>query len=265
MRFIYTKTFAYFCIGLVIACILIVLNVRGYLEPLRLAVLEAPRPVSYISKGIVSPVRNFFSTIYTLRNIARDNTMLEAKVTELQQQNVLLDQYKLQNDELKKELGFSQSSQLSLLSCGVLSKDPGGFTDALVLSCGEKAGVVVGQAVISQGYLVGKIIFVTANTSTALLITNAQSSVDAKVSKSGTEGVVKGSFGSGLFLDLISQNTEVNTGDIIVTAGINSQVPKNILIGEAGDLLSVPNDLFKKHSIKSPVNFHDLDFVFVVK
>jgi rod shape-determining protein MreC len=123
----------------------------------------------------------------------------------------------------------------------------------------------VGQAVVSQGHLVGKVILANESSSTVLLITNAQSSVDAKLSKSGVEGIVKGSFGSGLFFDLVSQNTEINPGDLIVTAGIDSRVPKNILIGEAGDLLSNNNDLFKKRSVTSPIAFHDLDFVFVVK
>lgn len=265
MRFIYTKTFLYFSISLIIGAVLTLMYVRGYLEPLRLALLQAPRPVTYLSQSVARPVRNFFGTIYTLKNIVKKNAELEAKINEKQQQIVLLDQYRQQNEILKKELGFVGETQLALVSCGILSRDPGGFTDTLALSCGEKAGVKIGQAVISQGYLVGKIILVTANTSTALLITNAQSSVDAKISKTEVEGVIKGSFGSGLVLDLISQTSEVNSGDIIVTAGINSQIPKNILIGEAGDLLSVSNDLFKKRSVTSPIGFHNLDFVFVVK
>lgn len=265
MRFIYTKTFLYFSITLVLAAILVLLNVKGYLGPISKVFLNAPRPVIYVSEAIARPFKNFFSTVYTLRNIVKQNSQLEAKVSELQQQNVLLDQYRVQNEILKKELSFAATSPLSLVKCTVLSRDPAGFSDTLVLSCGQKDGVLVGQAVVSQGHLVGKVILVNESSSTILLITNAQSSVDAKLSKSGVEGVVKGSFGSGLYLDLVSQNTEVNPGDLIVTAGIDSRVPKNILIGEAGDLLSNNNDLFKKRSVTSPIAFHDLDFVFVVK
>jgi cell shape-determining protein MreC len=64
---------------------------------------------------------------------------------------------------------------------------------------------------------------------------------------------------------MLSQNAEVNKGDIVVTAGINNQVAKNIVVGEVGEVLSKPNDLFKKVSIVTPIRFHDLSNVFVVK
>jgi len=50
-----------------------------------------------------------------------------------------------------------------------------------------------------------------------------------------------------------------------VSAGINSQIPKNILIGEVSDVLSTSNDLFKKAALTSPIDFNNLEFVFVVK
>ncbi len=102
-------------------------------------------------------------------------------------------------------------------------------------------------------------------TSTALLISNAQSSIDSKLSKNNTEGVVKGSFGSGMVFDLVSQNADVATGDLVVTAGINSRIPKNIPIGQVGSVLSGSNDLFKKMSVTSPVRQRAVEFVFVVK
>ncbi len=68
-----------------------------------------------------------------------------------------------------------------------------------------------------------------------------------------------------MVLDLVSQNADISSGDLIVTAGINSVIPKDILIGEVGQTLSGSNDLFKKMSISSPVRMRSVDYVFVVK
>jgi rod shape-determining protein MreC len=135
----------------------------------------------------------------------------------------------------------------------------------MILSCGESTGIKEGELVISGGYLVGKLLHVGKLTSTVLLITNSQSSVDAKVSRSGIEGAVKGSFGSGLTLELIPQTADLQKGDEVVTAGINSITPPNILIGTIGDTLSKQSDLFKRTTVLSPLNVHSVDFVFVAK
>ncbi len=265
MRFIYTKAFAIFAACLIILVIGLFLQTKGFLAPIEYGLLQAPRPVISAARGVVLPVKNFFSTLFTLRSIVRDNTQLTSKVAELEQKTAADDQLKLENNLLKKELGFSESSKLNLQPCTVINANPQDVSDALIINCGESQGLQEGQAVIAQGYLIGKIIHVGKYSSTALLITNDSSSVDAKLSKNDTEGVIKGSYGSGVVLDMVSQNADVQKGDIIVTAGIDSRITKNLLIGEIGDVLSKPNDLFKRVSVVTPIRFHSIAFVFVVK
>lgn len=265
IRFIYTKTFFAFSIALVIVLLGLIMQVKGWLQPIEYAFLQAPRPVSNVVRSIAEPVRTFFSTIGSLRSVVRENATLQSQVVSLQQQQVQFDKLKLDNDLLREELKFRGQSKLALEPCTVLSIDPQELSDAMVISCGKEQGIQEGQAVLSQGYLVAKIAYVGSYTSTALLISNAQSSIDARISKNNTEGVVKGSFGSGMVLDLVSQNAEINSGDLVVTAGINSRIPKDILIGQIGSVLSAPNDLFKKMSVTSPVRQRAVEFVYVVK
>jgi len=57
----------------------------------------------------------------------------------------------------------------------------------------------------------------------------------------------------------------VEKGWLVVTAGINQLIPRNLLIGEVNEAVSSPNDLFKKATLFSPLNFSNLQFVVVVK
>ncbi len=265
MRFIYTKAFALFAACLVIVAFLVILQLKGWLDPIRTAVLSSPRPVVNLVKNTTKPVKGFFGTIYQLKNISQENTNLRLKVSELQQSLVQADQQARENDALRKELGFVKISKFQLASCTVLSDNSFGLSDSLVLNCGTEDGITAGQAVISQGYLVGKIVYAGKNSSTALLTVAADFSTDAKISQTNATSIVRGSFGSGSIVDQVPQSSPLEKGWLVVTAGINQQVPKNILIGEVGDMLSSGNDLFKKAVLISPIDFSNLEFVFVVK
>lgn len=265
MRFIYSKIFLAFASVLILITLGLVMQAKGWLQPIEYALLQAPRPVVVVVKAVSDPIHTFFSTLGSLRSVVRENAELHSQVTQLQLQQVQFDKLKNDNDLLRTELKFKNESKLALQSCSVLSVDPEGLSDAVVLSCGKDQGIQEGQAVLSQGYLIAKVVYVGSYTSTAILISNAQSSIDAKLSKNNTEGVVKGSFGSGTVFDLVSQNADVASGDLVVTAGINAHIPKDILIGQVGSVLSGQNDLFKKMSVTSPVRMRAVEFVFVVK
>lgn len=265
MRFIYSKLFAAFAVCLLIVAVFLFLQVKGWLHPIETVLLESPRPVVAVVQTAVRPVKIVIDTVKSIRGIIKENADLRSQVTSLQQRTVDSDILRNENQILRAELGFSSKSSFKLQPCTVLAQDQQQLVDTVILSCGQKDGIREGQAVVAQGYLAGKIIFAGQDSSTMVLITNAQSSIDAQISQSGTNGVIKGSFGSGAVMDLIPQNASVNAGDLVVTAGINNAIPKGILVGSIGQILSKSNDLFKKASIISPVQFHDLQFVFVVK
>ena len=265
MRFIYTKAFAIFSTCVVIAAIVTFLQAKGYGGPIQAVFVNAPRPVAAAVSGIARPIKNFFSTIYNLKKITAENAGLSAQVYQLQQQLADYNQLSRENQDLKQELGFASASIIKLIPCTALVQNPLGLTDTMIINCGQSAGVSQGQGVVSRGYLIGKVVFAGKNSSTVLLLSSSQFSSDAQISATGNSGVVEGSFGSGIILDQLSQNDVVNPGDLVVTAGINPQIPRNLLIGRVGKVLSSQNDLFKRAAIVSPVNFTNLQFVFVAQ
>jgi rod shape-determining protein MreC len=265
MKFIYTKTFFVFASILVVIVLALFLQVKGWLQPIEYLFLQLPKPAIALVNIVTKPVMTVVHTLGSMRKIVEENRNLTFTVSDLRSKQVILEQLQLENELLKKELDYKNKSAHQLQSCSILSMDPQNTSDAMVLGCGNDTGIKPGQAVISQGYLLAKIVYVGNQTSTAVLITNSQSTVDAKISKNNVEGVVKGSFGSGLVFDLVSQSAEANEGDLVVTAGIDPNIPKNILIGQIGQVISGSNDLFKRLTLVSPVRPNLIDYVFVVK
>ncbi len=265
MRFIYTKAFVIFSVCLVLLAVLAVLQIKGWLDPIRTAVLHSPRPVVAAVKVVALPVKIFFGTIYELRKITLENAELSSRIRTLEQNLVDANQQARENQALRKELGFVKNTKYQLVACTVLSNNPFGQADGLVLNCGTDDGVEPGQAVLSQGYLAGKITYSGRGSSSALLVTSSNFSTDGRVSDTAQAAIVKGSFGSGIMLDQVPQTSDLKRGALVVTAGINEKIPKNILVGEVSDVLSSDNDLFKRAALSSPVDFSNLEFVFVVK
>ena len=248
-----------------LATLLTYFHYNGWLAVFQKLALQAPRPVSFLVRKGVGPVKDFFSSAYRLKEIARENTKLSEQVRLLQGKQVLFDQFEQENKRLREELQFAKTSKLSLQLCGVIGRNPTGIIDTVTINCGVKQGAEPGRAVISKGFLVGRITYATEDLSTVQLITNASFSVDAKISQTGRLAIGKGSYDSGLVLDQISQDEPLERGMLVVTAGVNDKIAKNLLIGEVGEIISGPNDLFKKTTLVSPVDFGDLEFVFLVK
>lgn len=265
MRFIYSKIFLWFVAVLVLVGVVIMLQSRGWFGPLQKFILYLPRPIIQASRNVANPVANFFSNIYSIRSIIKENNTLHVRVSELQEEVAALHFVRSENEALKSELGFVSRAPFILEPCTVLAQDPEGVTNTAVLNCGSAKGIRSGQAVVVGGYLVGKVFIVNPSTSTVRLITHPDLSLDAKISANNVAGLVKGSFGSGAVMDLISQTATVKTGDLVVSAGINELVPKDVLIGAVAEVVSGENDLFKKVTLTSPVHFNDLRYVFVIK
>lgn len=250
---------------MVIVAILSGMQAKGLLDPIRIAMLQSPRPVIILVEDIVVPVKNFFTTLYQLKKITQENNQLQSQVSSLQQNLAQYQQEALENDALRKELGFAKNTQLSLIPCTVLSENAFGLTDSLILNCGQNDGVAEGQAIISQGYLIGKVNYAGKNSSTGILAVSSNFSTDAAISQTGVNAIAKGSFGSGMILDQVPQTAALAKGALIATAGINENIPKGILIGEVSDILSSGSDLFKRAALFSPIDFNNLSFVFVAK
>lgn len=265
MRFIYTKTFLIFFSLLLLTTVVTFLQAKGYLDPVKRVVLEIPRPVGYLARSVASPILEFYNKVKTLKQVISENAELTARLREMESYVVDHDSLKKENEILLKELAFLKTNRYTLQSCSVLSFDPEGITNTFVINCGKQVGLKEGMAVIAQERLIGKLLYVGSLTSTGQFITHPSSSVDTKISRSGSLGLLKGSFASGLVFEALSQDSDLKPGDIVTTAGVDGLVPAGLVVGEVKQVISMDNDLFKKTTVLSPLIFRNIEYVFVVK
>ncbi len=266
MRFIYTKTFSKIFAIFVILALLVILDSKGYLGLIKDGFF---RIYGYgVTHGVqaTSNVRNTFSTLFTIKNLASDNAQLNQKVDELAFENARLKSAQDENISLRKALNFKQQSSFNLLPVEVLNSDPTGFTQTLVIDKGSSDNLGLNQAVVvAPGILIGKITKLYPNSAQVTLLTDPAIVINAEVVDSGARGLIRGEHGLGLSLDLVTQNELIKTGDEVITSGLSNDFARGLLIGQVAALRSSSTELFQKAFVSPAADLRNLKFLFVIQ
>ncbi len=237
------------------------------------------------TSGIYKNISSFFNhSTETGRNITNALTLKSIQnnyVKELVAQNLkmkkqLSDEKNIliENSALKNQFETAPDKSAEMLPVKVIGSPgfmPGiSLPTYLILNKGEKAGIRVGNTVISNNYLVGKITYTSADISKVELITNKNSSFTAKVQGAeDANGIVKGQGEDEIIFDNVLLTTKLKKDDEIVTKGDknekNEGYPPDISVGKIISIEKKQSDLFQKATILSPIDFKNLTLVFVMK
>jgi len=201
-------------------------------------------PIEQALQKVVSPISSAIDTAFFA-----DRTEIDGQANYREQ----LESLKNENAELRNELGFAED----FVVAEVIKKDVTGFRKSFLLNKGESSGVKVGQAVIFDDFLVGKIQRVTSGTALVQLITDPDFKVTAST-ESNEGGVVRNDSGS-LIFDLVP-GTDL-TGKQIKTDGIDGQISAGVAIGTLGQRISSDNKTFHAYHLLLPVSLNQVDVV----
>ena len=86
-----------------------------------------------------------------------------------------------------------------------------------------------------------------------------------KLQNQKVEAQLVGSITGELNLEMVPQDTVIQTGDVILTSGLGGSFPKDILIGQIVSIRKLENDLFQSATIQSIVDFSQLQAVLIIK
>lgn len=166
---------------------------------------------------------SFFSSYEECR-IALDNESVEkARIKILEDENKLL----------KTALDFQERAKFTAVVARVVGKNIEKTDQTIIIDRGAEEGIRADQPVIiGDGILVGKIIKAENGMSIVRLINDSQSKIAATVlSDDRSVGVVEGGYGLSVKMNFIPRNEIVRIGDLIVTSGLEPNIPKGFLIG----------------------------------
>jgi rod shape-determining protein MreC len=228
---------------------------------------------SYLNKS-ANPVKNSANILIlhglqnkTLKNLESQNSKLKKELAKKQE---ILNE----NTALKSQFRFSEDKSQILIPAKVVGQPgflPGiSLPEYLIINKGYKSGVSEGSGVIIGNNLVGKVSKAYPDFSKIELITNKNSSFTARISdKPDINGVIKGQGGDEVVFDNVPLSSELKKGSEVITKGDRDENGRGYLPDlSVGKIVSVEKEqskLFQRAKVVSPLDFKNLDMVFVIK
>jgi len=200
-----------------------------YLEPLRQAVSVVVYPLQQIAAApiaISARIGDFFTTSSQLRD---ENARLARAQLESAASLHELAALRTENAELRSLLGARQKLAGTSLLAEVLygARDP--FAQKIILDRGSSHDVRPGLPVIDERGVIGQVTRVYPFVAEVTLVTDKDQAVPVRNERSGLRAVVFGNGRDGsLDLRFMPVNADIQTGDLLVTSGIDGTYPAGL-------------------------------------
>lgn len=202
----------------------------------------ALKSTEHFLRHILSPISRFiYSSSVSLKEKSSDLSEDPEKQVQKLEEDLLIckveskDVKNLQeeNAELRSQLTFFQANNFSHIGAEVIGRNIQPLGNTLVINRGSKDGVQVGNAVIiSNGVLIGKIAQAEEESSMVRLLSDNQSKIAATIlNREKSIGVIEGGYGISIRMNFIPQQEDVRVGDQIITSGLETGMPRGLLIG----------------------------------
>jgi rod shape-determining protein MreC len=208
-------------------------------------------------------MREIEGLVFYHRNFIQ-NDKLKKEVGLLSQKLLMQQECFLENERLTKALGLKNELPYKVLIAKVMARSPDSWSSHVVVDKGLRQGVKRGMPVGTYAGLVGRVIDVAATSSRVMLINDPNFRVSAIVQRSRQEGLVSGTLGSYLIMRYLSDDADIQAGDLVITSGLSSFYPKGLFIGTIRETGKEFSGLSRFALIKPSVALSDIEEVYII-
>ena len=235
----------FFVISLAVALLLSivpgVLCAMGQGSYIRSAIITVASPFRWALTKAGEGISGFSLYFRTLDELREENAALRA---ELEGYKSLVYDAELigeENDFLSDYLGIKEEHVDFLFeNATVVGREATNYRTVITLSKGTLHGIEVNMPVITENGLIGHITEVGSTWSKAEIIIESSSAVGAYIERSGTLGVVEGTYElrtEGLCrMVYIEADSDIRVGDKVISSGIGEVYPRGLLIGKVTEV-----------------------------
>ena len=211
----------------------------------------------------VSGIREVWRGYVGLRQVRVENDSLKRELAEarvaIQEQQALVARAK----GLQQLLDLRDHSDLQLAAANVIGAAATPDFRTVTLDIGTSHGVRSDMAVVSPAGVVGRVVVPTSRAAKVQLLIDRNAAAGAIIERSRAQGVVIGTGDERLLLENVSEASDVQTGDAVITSGIEGIYPKGFVIGKV-ESIEKNGPAYKRITVRPAVDFNALEEVLVV-
>lgn len=264
MRRIGTRTLLAVTLILLATGILL-LSEGGILQPVEDLIL---RPISSIQGWVAvrfSAIRDLINSPTDLAELRARNAELELEVAQLQQEVIGLQEQVAEAQILSSLLNYARSqTENRYMAANIIGKDTSPFIRSVWMDRGSDAGIQQGMPIVTERGLVGRVEEIFANGSRIQLITDPEIIVNVRLQNSRVDGALAPQLSGEIRVDLINQDADIGTGELVLTSGLGGVYPSDIPVGEVISVRKRDYELFQQVVIQPSVDLDDLEIVLII-
>jgi rod shape-determining protein MreC len=171
-------------------------------------------------------IGDYFGAVSENRRLRQENAQLRQwRATAIALANT--------NDRYRALLGFRTDPPIAMASAHVILEARGPFADTRLADAGRDRGVAIGNPVMNERGLVGRVIGVTRGASRILLLTDVASRTPVLVDRTDARAILTGDATDTPRLDYLRGPDPVRDGDLILTSGDGGMFPRGLPVGRA--------------------------------
>ena len=160
-----------------------------------------------------------------------DNRRLRREVAELQPWRDQAIALKNVNARYEAMLGLRTEPPVAMATARSISEARGPFVNSRLIDAGTAKGVRIGNPVINEHGLVGRVVGVSPGISRMLLLTDVASRTPVLIDRSDARALLTGDGSGNPRLEFVRGQGSVQAGDRILTSGDGGGFPRGVPIG----------------------------------
>lgn len=238
-------------------------------------------PLRAVANYTIVPMQNGINTVGiwmsdltknldTLKELQAENDALKAEINDLTMKINLLQLDKEELTRLRELYKLDEYySDYQMIGARVTSNNSGNWFSSFVIDKGKNDGIKVDMNVMAEGGLVGIVTEVGPNWARVRSIIDDASNVSALVLSTSDTCIVNGDLtlmqeGKIRFEQLPNNDTEIKSGEPVVTSHISNKYLQGILIGYINEVHEDANNLTRSGYMIPAVDFQHLQEVLVI-
>ena len=227
-------------------------------------------PFQKLSSTISDGVSGFFRRYARADEVAQENEALRSEINELRAQLVNYEEYKHENEELRKYLDIEYKEEhpdFEMTPAAVVARDPDSRFYSFTIDKGSLDGVAPYDPVVCADGLVGRVKEVGLTYSKVITILDVEIDVGAYDARTRDIGIVNGSVALAADgrcnMNYLPRESGAAQGDLVVTSGGNLY-PKGLVIGKIARLDNAPGNISLYAEIEPTADIRNLTDVMVI-
>ncbi|MEM6161723.1 rod shape-determining protein MreC [Erwinia sp. P6884] len=220
-------------LAVIVAIGVIVADSRmGAFTKIRTYMDTAVSPFYFLANGPRQILDSVSETLASRQQLARENTALHRELILKNSELLMLGQFRQENARLRELLGSPLRQDEQKMVTQVISTGTDPYTDQVVIDKGSLSGVYEGQPVISDKGVVGQVVAVGKITSRVMLICDSSHALPIQVLRNDIRVIAAGNgCAEDLQLEHLPGNTDIRSGDVLVTSGLGGRFPEGYPVG----------------------------------